>query len=347
MDAVVLDSIINRLLQVSTDSPGEYQLRILEAEICELCVVSSKIFLQQPNLLELEAPINVCGDIHGQYSDLLRFFDRGGFPPAGRYLFLGNYAGRGGQSVETMCLLLAYKIRYPDSFFLLRGNHDCESMARMWGFRDECKARFNARLWRLFVACFDCLPAAAIIGGKVICLHGGLSPVLTDLDQIRAMARPADVPLAGLLCDILWSDPSKEVPRWGLKVRGFSYIFGAEVVSEFLHRNGLALLCRSHQVVDDGYAYFAGEKLVTVFSAPSFCGEYMNAGSMMSIDGDLKHSFITLRPPTERRLKFFPRALSKPGASSRVKCSSLCRLCRRIELCFPVFFYSILVTDFC
>ncbi|CAA6668663.1 unnamed protein product [Spirodela intermedia] len=287
MDAVVLDSIINRLLQ----------LRILEAEICELCVVSSKIFLQQPNLLELEAPINVCGDIHGQYSDLLRFFDRGGFPPAG--------------SVETMCLLLAYKIRYPDSFFLLRGNHDCESMARMWGFRDECKARFNARLWRLFVACFDCLPAAAIIGGKVICLHGGLSPVLTDLDQIRAMARPADVPLAGLLCDILWSDPSKEVPRWGLKVRGFSYIFGAEVVSEFLHRNGLALLCRSHQVVKDGHELVAHGQLVTIFSAPSYRDQFDSAAAIMSIDENLMYSFQLLKRSTKRSNFFRTKPMYK------------------------------------
>lgn len=104
-----------------------------EAEVRGLCLKSREIFLQQPILLELEAPLIICGDIHGQYTDLLRLFEYGGFPPAANYLFLGDYVDRGKQSLETICLLLAYKIKYPENFFLLRGNHECASINRIYG----------------------------------------------------------------------------------------------------------------------------------------------------------------------------------------------------------------------
>lgn len=110
-----------------------------ETEVRGLCLKSREIFLQQPILLELEAPLKICGDIHGQYTDLLRLFEYGGFPPEANYLFLGDYVDRGKQSLETICLLLAYKIKYPENFFLLRGNHECASINRIYGFYDECK----------------------------------------------------------------------------------------------------------------------------------------------------------------------------------------------------------------
>lgn len=143
-----------------------------------LCLKSREIFLQQPILLELEAPLKICGDIHGQYTDLLRLFEYGGFPPEANYLFLGDYVDRGKQSLETICLLLAYKIKYPENFFLLRGNHECASINRIYGFYDECKRRFNIKLWKTFTDCFNCLPIAAIIDEKIFCCHGGLSPDL-------------------------------------------------------------------------------------------------------------------------------------------------------------------------
>ena len=140
-----------------------------ENEIRGLCLKSREIFLSQPILLELEAPLKICGDIHGQYYDLLRLFEYGGFPPESNYLFLGDYVDRGKQSLETICLLLAYKIKYPENFFLLRGNHECASINRIYGFYDECKRRYNIKLWKTFTDCFNCLPVAAIVDEKIFC----------------------------------------------------------------------------------------------------------------------------------------------------------------------------------
>lgn len=302
MDPAVVDDIITRLLEVRSSRPGK-QVQLSENEIRQLCSTSKTIFMQQPNLLELEAPIKICGDIHGQYSDLLRLFEYGGFPPQANYLFLGDYVDRGKQSLETICLLLAYKIKYPENFFLLRGNHECASINRIYGFYDECKRRFNIRLWKAFTECFNCLPVAALIDEKILCMHGGLSPELISLDQIRNMSRPTDVPDQGLLCDLLWADPDKEIVGWGENDRGVSFTFGTDRVNEFLQKHDLDLICRAHQVVEEGYEFFAERHLVTIFSAPNYCGEFDNAGAMMSVDESLMCSFQILKP-AEKKPKF-------------------------------------------
>lgn len=289
-----LDGLLERLLE------GRYnrgkRIHMNENEIRQLCFTAKQIFLAQPNLLELEAPINICGDIHGQYPDLLRLFEYGGFPPDSNYLFLGDYVDRGKQSIETICLLLLYKIKYPDNFFLLRGNHECASINRIYGFYDECKRRFSVRLWKNFTECFNCLPVAAVIDDKILCMHGGLSPEMESLDQIRAIQRPIDVPDQGLLCDLLWSDPDKDIRGWGENDRGVSYTFGADKVAEFLNKQDLDLICRAHQVVEDGFEFFADRRLVTIFSAPNYCGEFNNAGAFMCVDASLLCSFQILRP---------------------------------------------------
>jgi serine/threonine-protein phosphatase PP1 catalytic subunit len=273
-------------------------VQVAEGEIRSLCAAAKDVFMRQPNLLELDAPINICGDVHGQYRDLLRIFDAtGGFPPRSKYLFLGDYVDRGDQSLETICLLLAYKVRYPENLFLLRGNHECASINRIYGFYDECKRRYSVRLWRLFSDCFNCLPVAALVDGRVLCVHGGLSPHLRSLDQIRRLPRPCDVPHEGLLCDLLWSDPSPQDSGWAdNEDRGVSCTFGADVVADFLRRHDLDLVCRAHQVVEDGYEFFADRQLVTVFSAPNYCGEFDNDGAVMSIDADLVCSFTVIKP---------------------------------------------------
>uniref|UniRef100_A0ACB8G0J3 Serine/threonine-protein phosphatase PP1-gamma catalytic subunit A n=1 Tax=Sphaerodactylus townsendi TaxID=933632 RepID=A0ACB8G0J3_9SAUR len=285
---------------VRGSKPGK-NVQLQENEIRGLCLKSREIFLSQPILLELEAPLKICGDIHGQYYDLLRLFEYGGFPPESNYLFLGDYVDRGKQSLETICLLLAYKIKYPENFFLLRGNHECASINRIYGFYDECKRRYNIKLWKTFTDCFNCLPIAAIVDEKIFCCHGGLSPDLQSMEQIRRIMRPTDVPDQGLLCDLLWSDPDKDVLGWGENDRGVSFTFGAEVVAKFLHKHDLDLICRAHQVVEDGYEFFAKRQLVTLFSAPNYCGEFDNAGAMMSVDETLMCSFQILKPAEKKK----------------------------------------------
>jgi serine/threonine-protein phosphatase PP1 catalytic subunit len=187
-----IDHIIEQLVIVKGSRPGRLVSLTLE-EIKWLCNKSKDIFMSQPVLLELSAPIKICGDVHGQYYDLLRLFEYGGVPPTSNYLFLGDYVDRGKQSLETICLLLAYKIKYPENFFILRGNHECASINRIYGFYDECKRRYNIKLWKTFTDCFNCLPVAAIVDEKILCMHGGLSPELQNFDQIRRILRPSDI----------------------------------------------------------------------------------------------------------------------------------------------------------
>jgi serine/threonine-protein phosphatase PP1 catalytic subunit len=252
--------------------------------------------MSQPVLLELEAPIKICGDVHGQFYDLLRILEFGGYPPDANYLFLGDYVDRGKQSLETICLLLAYKIKYPENFFMTRGNHECSSINRIYGFYDECKKRFSIKLWKTFTDCFNCLPVAAILDDKIICMHGGLGPDLDKIDRIRNIIRPTDVPERGLLCDLLWSDPDDSSNGFGSNERGVSVVFNGKIVQNFLKSNDLDLICRAHQVVEEGYEFFADRKLVTVFSAPNYCGEFDNAGAMMSVSENLNCSFQILKP---------------------------------------------------
>jgi len=313
-----VDGIISRLLEVRGSRPGR-PVQLAENEIKGLCTKAREIFINQPVLLELAAPIKICGDIHGQYYDLLRLFEYGGFPPESNYLFLGDYVDRGKQSLETICLLLAYKIKYPENFFIVRGNHESASINRIYGFYDECKRRYNIKLWKVFTDCFNCLPIAAIIDEKIFCMHGGLSPDLKTMEQIRRVVRPTDIPDTGLLCDLLWADPDKDIQGWAENDRGVSFTFGHDIVDQFLKRHDLDLICRAHQVVEDGYEFFAKRQLVTLFSAPNYCGEFDNAGAMMSVDETLMCSFQILKPAEKKQKGYGGMEAGRPLTPPRNK----------------------------
>lgn len=219
--------------------------------------------------------------------------------PKATIFFLGDYVDRGKQSIETISLLMSYKIKYPENFFLLRGNHEAEIVNRLYGFYDECRRRYSIKLWKQFTEMFNWMPVAALIDDKIFCVHGGLSPEMKSIEQLYDIQRPTDVPNSGLLCDILWSDPSPDVEKWGENERGVSFVFSKDVVQQFLDDNSLDLVCRAHQVVEDGYEFFADQTLVTVFSAPDYCGEYSNCASMMIVDDKLMCSFKVLKPLSE------------------------------------------------
>ena len=319
MGDIDVDSAISTLLSASTQPPGT-EVNLPEDQICKIVRAVRAIFMSQPMLIEIKAPVNICGDTHGQFSDLLRMLDIGGIPPASNYLFLGDYVDRAKQSIEVITLMMCFKLKYPECVFLLRGNHECASLNRIYGFYDECKRRYSVKLWRIFADAFNCMPVVAVVEDKIICMHGGLSPDLEHLSQIFDIPRPTDVPDEGLLCDLLWADPDSNVLGWGYNARylhlfilyfkyvhnlcrlryynyrGVSYTFGHDVIADFLERNGLDLICRAHQVVEDGYEFQADRKLVTIFSAPNYCGEFDNAGGMMVVKENLVCSFKILRP---------------------------------------------------
>lgn len=296
LNPLEIEDFIQRLLDAGYSGKRTKNVCLKNEEIQHICSKAREIFLLQPSLLELSPPVKVVGDVHGQYLDLIRVFTKCGFPPLTNYLFLGDYVDRGKQSLETILLLLCYKIKYPENFFLLRGNHECANVTRVYGFYDECKRRCNIKTWKLFIDTFNTLPIAAIVAGKIFCVHGGLSPVLNSMDEIRNIARPTDVPDFGLLNDLLWSDPADTMNEWEDNERGVSYVFSKAAINKFLQKFGFDLVCRAHMVVEDGYEFFNDRTLVTVFSAPNYCGEFDNWGAVMSVSDELLCSFELLDP---------------------------------------------------
>lgn len=281
---------------------------ILKENDIQVIIQKSKAIIQsQAMLIEAEGPMKICGDIHGQFPDLIHLLQICGDPSNTRYLFLGDYVDRGRQGIETITLLLSYKIRYPNTFYLLRGNHESQAVSRVYGFYDECKRRFGIKLWKSFLDVFNCLPVAAILENQIFCCHGGLSPEMlkpdvTNLEnlkqKIRSIIRPVDIPEEGLICDLLWSDPldlpnslvSSEFHNefftqegFAPNERGISYVFNPSVVDKFLKRFSLDLIIRAHQVVEDGYEFFANRSFITIFSAPNYCGEFDNAGAVFCL----------------------------------------------------------------
>ncbi|CAK4031676.1 serine threonine- phosphatase PP-Z [Lecanosticta acicola] len=298
-----LDDMIKRLVDAGYAGKVTKTVCLKNAEITAICTAARELFLSQPALLELSPPVKIVGDVHGQYTDLIRMFEMCGFPPNSNFLFLGDYVDRGKQSLETILLLLCYKLRFPENFFLLRGNHECANVTRVYGFYDECKRRCNVKVWKTFVDTFNTIPIAAIVAGKIFCVHGGLSPSLSHMDDIRNIARPTDVPDYGLLNDLLWSDPAEMDSDWEANERGVSYCFGKKVIMEFLQKHDFDLVCRAHMVVEDGYEFFNERILVTVFSAPNYCGEFDNWGAVMSVSSELLCSFELLKPLDSSALK--------------------------------------------
>ncbi|XP_022250218.1 serine/threonine-protein phosphatase PP1-beta catalytic subunit-like [Limulus polyphemus] len=325
-----VDSIISRLLEVRGCRPGK-TVQLTEAEVRGLCLKSREIFLSQPILLELEAPLKIC-DYEGsklwkgayQLLKSVSSLHPHNFPSSIiidrnilGFILIHREHQRSLCSVQPIegdttklkdrkCVSLRRRQEILRALYKLTvGTYfpAPEDVNDGVNVKNTGKRRYNIKLWKTFTDCFNCLPIAAIIDEKIFCCHGGLSPDLQSMEQIRRIMRPTDVPDTGLLCDLLWSDPDKDVQGWGENDRGVSFTFGADVVSKFLNRHDLDLICRAHQVVEDGYEFFAKRQLVTLFSAPNYCGEFDNAGGMMSVDETLMCSFQILKP-SEKKAKY-------------------------------------------
>jgi len=244
--------------------------------------------MEESNVQPVDAPVTVCGDVHGQFYDVLELFRKAGEIPSTNYVFMGDFVDRGHHSVETLELLLAYKARYPQCITLLRGNHECRQVTQVYGFYDECFRKYgSANTWKYCTEVFDYMPLAAVIESRILCVHGGLSPDISTLDQIRLLERNQEIPHDGPYCDLMWSDPD-DIEAWAVSQRGAGWLFGSKVTTQFNHMNGLELVCRAHQLVQEGYKYmFPDKNLITVWSAPNYCYRCGNIASILVFDEHL------------------------------------------------------------
>jgi serine/threonine-protein phosphatase 5 len=258
------------------------------------------IFEKLPTLVDITIPpdgkLTICGDIHGQYYDLLNIFDFNGLPSeTNPYLFNGDFVDRGSFSCEVIITLLAFKALYPNHVHLSRGNHECRLLNKIYGFEGEVKKKYNELAMQCFSELFCYLPLAHVINNKIYVVHGGLfSQDGITLERIRNIQRVCEPPETGLIADMLWADPQKE-NGWGPSKRGVGKAFGPDVVERFLKLNNLDLVIRSHEVRDEGYDIEANGKLITVFSAPNYCDQIGNKGAIVRLKADLKPEFVTFK----------------------------------------------------
>ncbi|TYJ33149.1 hypothetical protein E1A91_A05G082700v1 [Gossypium mustelinum] len=290
-------------------------------EIADLCESAERIFTVEPTVLQLKAPIKIFGDLHGQFGDLMRLFDEYGAPSTAGdiayidYLFLGDYVDRGQHSLETITLLLALKVEYPNNVHLIRGNHEAADINALFGFRIECIERMGERdgiwVWHRINRLFNWLPLAALIEKKIICMHGGIGRSINHVEQIENLQRPITMEAGSIvLMDLLWSDPTENDSVEGLRpnARGPGLVtFGPDRVMEFCNNNDLQLIVRAHECVMDGFERFAQGHLITLFSATNYCGTANNAGAILVLGRDLVVVPKLIHP--------LPPAMSSPEAS--------------------------------
>ncbi|POR37311.1 Serine/threonine-protein phosphatase [Tolypocladium paradoxum] len=338
---------------------------IPEPQVRELCHRARELLIEEGNVVTVTAPVTICGDIHGQFHDLMELFRVGGDVPDTNYLFMGDFVDRGFYSLESFLLLLCLKVRYPDRMTLIRGNHESRQITTVYGFYDECLRKYgSANVWRYCCDIFDYLALGAIVlgasnslspgqvpveedteievcdqngaiisrfsrqrlrqleaqaqaqaqaqsangvgdktgppgsgasgdsggsvgnpTGAVLCVHGGLSPLIDTVDKIRLIDRKQEVPHEGAMCDLLWSDPD-DIDGWGLSPRGAGFLFGADIVKVFNHRNDLSLIARAHQLVMEGFKEMFDASIVTVWSAPNYCYRCGNVAAVLELSED-------------------------------------------------------------
>ncbi|KAJ3716249.1 Metallo-dependent phosphatase-like protein [Lentinula guzmanii] len=274
--------------------------RLSEEQALWILEKGTEILSKEPNVLNVDAPITVCGDIHGQYYDLMKLFEVGGSPADTRYLFLGDYVDRGYFSIECVLYLWSLKIWYPDTLFLLRGNHECRHLTDYFTFKLECKHKYSERIYDACMESFCALPLAAVMNKQFLCIHGGLSPELNTLDDIRALDRFREPPTHGLMCDILWADPVEDFGTEKVTdsfihnhVRGCSYFFTYQAACQFLERNNLLSIIRAHEAQDAGYRMYRKTKstgfpsVMTIFSAPNYLDVYNNKAAVLKYESNV------------------------------------------------------------
>ena len=268
--------------------------------LCNICSEAEKRFKEDVVFLRLpgKAPTIIIGDLHGQIHDLQRIlFDIKIDPIKNRYLFLGDLVDRGDWSIEVATIIFLMKILFPKNVFVLRGNHECPLVNNIYGFQQECCRTFSEKtaqgdvygmvVWGCFNSSFQYLPLCALLQEKIFCTHGGISPHLDKLDDLDFIDRNslATIPDDGIVCDLTWADPEENTSDTGYtdNERGCSVVFNSKVAKEFCEKFGLYFICRAHQMVDNGFEFFADKHLITVFSASNYCGDGENTGAVLCV----------------------------------------------------------------
>ncbi|XP_049812956.1 serine/threonine-protein phosphatase 5 [Schistocerca nitens] len=268
-----------------------------------------QLFMKQPSLVDINIPdgkkFTVCGDIHGQYYDLMNIFELNGIPSEENpYLFNGDFVDRGSFSVECIFTLFGFKLLYPNHFFMARGNHESRVMNEMYGFEGEVKAKYTAQMAELFTEVYNWLPLCHCLNNRVLVMHGGLfSDDSVTLEDLRKIDRNRQPPEEGLMCELLWSDPQPQPGREPSK-RGVGIQFGPDVTKKFLDLNGLDYIIRSHEVKNEGFEIAHDGHCITVFSAPNYCDSMGNKGAFITLNGrDMKPKFTSYEAVPHPNLK--------------------------------------------
>ncbi|KAF4584487.1 serine/threonine-protein phosphatase 2B catalytic subunit [Ophiocordyceps camponoti-floridani] len=274
--------------------------RLTEEQALWILKQGTELLRAEPNLLEMDAPITVCGDVHGQYYDLMKLFEVGGDPSETRYLFLGDYVDRGYFSIECVLYLWSLKIHYPKTLWLLRGNHECRHLTDYFTFKLECKHKYSEVVYDACMESFCSLPLAAVMNKQFLCIHGGLSPELHTLDDLRNIDRFREPPTQGLMCDILWADPLEDFGQEKTSeyflhnsVRGCSFFFSYPAACAFLEKNSLLSIIRAHEAQDAGYRMYRKTRttgfpsVMTIFSAPNYLDVYNNKAAVLKYENNV------------------------------------------------------------
>ncbi|KAK6108423.1 Calcineurin-like phosphoesterase family protein [Brugia pahangi] len=292
-----LEKYIEKLLVAPENNMNSM---ITLSEVREVCLRCRETFRMESTLLRIDPPIYILGDIHGQFPDLVKIISKIGTPPRKRYLFMGDYVDRGQWSLETVSLLMAYKVRYPKHLYMLRGNHETRAVNRIYGFFEECIQRFpnknaGTQLWTLYQHTFNCMPFAALIGERIFAAHGGISEDLLNWNQFERICRPTDITDIGFINDLIWADPGNFPGKYIQSPRGVSQLFGKQATEEFQQKLNIDLIIRGHQVAQEGFEFLHDRKCLTIFSAPYYCGELNNKAGILYVAESLHCTIYQFR----------------------------------------------------
>lgn len=308
MNTANYDEIVFQILVQRMKKKKKYMRQIKTEEVLNLLAQARETFAYEPPLLELEEGLVIVGDLHGNINDLIRIFERLRYPPATRYLFLGDYVDRGEFGTEIVLLLLALKIKFPSSVYLLRGNHESAMLTHTYGFEEECTKKYGKKVYQEMIETFYYLPMCAIVGKKIFCVHGGISPKLQLLKSVKNLKKVKEFPMEHLFTDMVWSDPNLEADSFKMSHRGSGFLFGPTAIDHFMTMNGIDLLVRSHEACNDGIHWpYAddedyAESCVTIFSSSDYCGRG-NDCAVMVISHKLEVSIELFHPITQDELK--------------------------------------------